>query len=32
MPSSLQLNLFVPQPDPLTKEQLFSEEKRKEMQ
>ena len=32
MPSSLQLNLFVPQPDPLTKEQLFSEKKRKEMQ
>lgn len=30
--SSLQLNLFILQPDPLTKEQLFSEEKRKEMQ
>lgn len=31
MPSSLQLNLFVPQPDPLTKEQLFSEERRNEL-
>jgi hypothetical protein len=31
MPSSLQLNLFVPQPDPITKEQLFSEEKRNEL-
>jgi len=30
--SSLQLNLFVSQPAPLMKEQLFSEEKRKQMQ